>query len=143
MSDHSNFRISFREPECNGGLKIVSFKRHARVQTESSNFQDDRSNNGFFRNRSFLHPATPIKPKILFVEAGTSLPSSRCSPIKVESNLFSCVSSICTHPPGSQEGGGREGFNFNIDNTNLSFTDVVPRFFAAIKRNLLIPSAYY
>ena len=98
---------------------------------------------GFSEIDPFCIPQLPSNPKILFVEAGTSLPSSRCSPIKVESNLLSCVSSICTHPPGSQEGGGREGFNFNIDNTNLSFTDVVPRFFAAIKRNLLIPSAYY
>ena len=68
------------------------------------------------------------------MEAGPSLPSSRCSPIKVESKLFLCVSSICTHPPGSQEGGGREGFSSNIDNTNLSFTDVVPRSFAAINK---------
>ena len=96
--DHSYCRVPFQQTECDSRLGIKKQFRLLGMEANSPVISENLSTEGNPRDRSVCFQIISSYQNLLFVEAGSIEPSSRCLPIKLVPQCLCIFPQFCMIP---------------------------------------------
>ena len=127
MWDHFYCRVPSQQTECDSRLEVKKKFGLLRMEASSPVISENLSTDGNPRDRSICFQIISSDQDLLFVEARSIEPSSRCLPTKLVPQESLCFPSILHDPKGFEQSPQRQSTYDDPCNSSLAITTVVPR----------------
>ena len=127
MWDHSYCRVSSQQTERDSRLGVKKQFGLLGMETSSLIISENLSTEGNSRERSICFQIISSDQDLLFVEASSIEPSSRCLPTKLVPQESLCFSPILHDPKCFEQSPERESTYDDPCNSSLAIAPMVPR----------------
>ena len=127
MWDHSYCKVTSQQTEHDSRLGVKKQFGLLGMETSSPVISENLSTEGNSRDRSICFQIISSDQHLLFVEARSIEPSSRCLPTKLVLQEYLCFSPILHDPKSFEQIPERESTYDDPCNSSLAITTVVPR----------------
>ena len=125
--DQSYCRVPFQQTECDRRLGVKKQFRLLGMEASSPIFSENFSFEGSPRDRSICFQIISSDQDLLFMEARSTDPSSRCLPTKLVPQESFCFSPILHDPKGFEQSFQRQSTYDDPCNSSMAITTLVLR----------------